>query len=89
MDPYTAIAELTELAEQLGMTVRVSPAADRSDHPGGAFVRLRGRDVVFLDPAGPTADQLAVLAGALRGHPGLDERFVKPSLREIIEGDLP
>jgi hypothetical protein len=45
--------------------------------------------MIFLDPGGSTADQLAVLAGALRGHPGLDERFIKPSLREIIEGEHP
>lgn len=89
MDPYSAIAELTELAEDIGWTVRVSPAADATSHPGGAIVRLRGKDMIFLDPGGSTADQLAVLAGALRGYPGLDERFIKPSLREIIEGEHP
>ncbi|MFP4140548.1 MAG: hypothetical protein ACOCVI_02015 [Planctomycetota bacterium] len=89
MDPYSAITELAELAEQVGLPVRISPAADASSHPGGAVVRLRGQDVLFLDPAASTADQLAVLVGALRDHPGLDDRFVKPSLRDIIEGDMP
>ena len=87
MDPYSTITELTELAEQVGLPVRISPAADATEHPGGAVVRLRGQDVLFLDPGASTADQLAVLAGALRDHPGLDDRFVKPSLRDIIEGD--
>lgn len=87
MDPYSAIAELTELAEQIGLPVRISPAADATSHPGGAVVRLRGQDVLFLDPGGSTADQLAVLAAALKDHPALEDRFVKPSLREIIEGD--
>jgi hypothetical protein len=87
MDSYQTIAELVELAAELGVEVRRAPAGDPSTHPGGALVTLKGKEVLFLDPSAGVADQLAVLAKTLQGRPELEDRYLKPSLREAIEGD--
>ena len=80
------IAALLELAESLGITVRRAPAMSGADeHPGGALVRLKGRDILFLDPTAPPADQLAVAAAALRGRAELADRFLPPDIRELLE----
>ncbi|MFP4054666.1 MAG: hypothetical protein ACLFV7_12465 [Phycisphaerae bacterium] len=87
MDSYQTIAELVELAAELGVEVRRAPAGDPTSHPGGALVKLKGREVLFLEPAAGVADQLAVLAATLKGRPELEDRYLKPSLREAIENE--
>ena len=78
------IAALMELAESMGIAVRRAPAMG-SEHPGGALVRLKGKDILFLDPTAPSGDQLEVAAAALRGRPELADRFLPPEIRELLE----
>lgn len=85
MDAIAQLETLLDLAEEMGVTVRRVPDGGKSDHPGGALVRLRGREVLFLDPTAAVADQLAVTARALRGRPQLDQRYLPPQLRDLIE----
>ncbi len=86
VDAVTQLESLLDLADDVGLAVRRVPGGADTDHPGGALVRLRDREVLFLDPDASVADQLAVAAGALRGRPQLDERYLPPELRELIEG---
>jgi len=87
VDPYAQLEALLELAEQVGLTVRAFPAAaDEGDHPGGALASLRGREVLFLNSAAAVTDRLAVAAAALADRPELEERFIPPELRAIIDG---
>jgi hypothetical protein len=80
------IQELLELSEGIGITVRMVPGSIVDDgHPGGAMVCLKGRDVLFLNPAASQADQLAVLTEALRDRPELADRYLRPDLRELLE----
>lgn len=93
MDVSSQLASLLELAESLGITIRRAPAVgDSSEHPGGAMVRLKDKDILFLDPTASPADQISVAASALRTRrEQLDGMFVPPQLRELIEAsdDLP
>ncbi|MBN1942785.1 MAG: hypothetical protein JW849_05765 [Phycisphaerae bacterium] len=87
MDDVSKLAAYIDLAEQLGIAVRRAPAStlESSEHPGGAWVRLHGKDVLFLNPAASTADQIHVAVEALRGRPELAEKFLPPELRDLLE----
>ena len=85
MDPYAQLASLLDLAEQLGLTVRLMPPSAEGEHPGGALVRLRGREVLFLDAQAGVADRLAVVARALAGRAEVEDRFLPPELRELLD----
>ena len=87
MDSYAQLEALLDLAEQAGVTVRQMAGMAESDHPGGALVRLKDVEVLFLDPAAPVADQLAVAARALRGREEMAGRFIPPELRDLIEAN--
>ena len=86
MDAHGQLGRLLELAEELRITVRRVPASgDEADHPGGAFVRLQGREILFLDPTASIPDQIGVVAGALRGRSELENRFLTPEIRQILD----
>lgn len=86
MDDISTLNRLIDLAEALGVEVRKAPPGGQ-EHPGGALVRLGSRSLLFLDPDAPVPDQLAVAAEALRGRAELDEQFLPPDLRGLLEGD--
>lgn len=85
MDGYQLLETLLDLAEQVGLTVRQASGTAGGDHPGGAVVRLKGADVLFLDPTAGVADQVAVAALALRGRAELQQRYLPPEVRDAIE----
>jgi len=85
VEEQSVFMAMLELAESLGMEIRRAPAGDAAEHPGGAVVRLKGREILFLDPSAGVADRMAVVASALRGRPELEDRFLPPNLREMIE----
>jgi hypothetical protein len=67
------------------MEIRRAPAAEGAEHPGGAVVRLKGRQIIFLDESAPVPERIAVLAGALAGREEIAEMFLPPALRDLIE----
>ena len=86
VEAYQQLEALLDLAGELGITVRqLAGAAAGAEHPGGALVRLRGQDVLFLDSTAAVADQLAVAAAALAGRGQLENRFLPPQLRQVID----
>lgn len=86
MEPHAKLSVLLDLAEELGIVIRRVPAASESpEHPGGAFVRLRGREILFLDPTAAASDQIAVVAAALRGRREIEDRFLPPEIRQLID----
>jgi len=87
MDHERKLAVLTDLAESLGFSVRlVGGVGDSANHPGGAVVRLKGRDVIFLNPSAGVADRISVLAEALRGRAEIEAMYLPPEVREAIDG---
>ncbi len=72
-----------DLAREAGLKVR--------NEPGGAVrsgvCRVRGEVLVMLSSADPLEERLAVAVGALREHagPGLEERYLPPAVRELLD----
>jgi len=86
MNPHEQLAALIDLAETVGIDVRIAPpSGGLSEYRPGALVRLKGREMLFLDPTASLADQIAVVAAALAGRSELQDRFIPPELREQID----
>ena len=86
MEELTKLNKLLELAEQVGITIRRAPGAgDGSEHPGGSLVRLRGSEMLFLDPTASTSDQISAVTTALKGRAELQDQFIPPGIRDMIE----
>jgi len=83
MDASGQLNELLDLVEQLGITIRRVPT--REDSAGGALVRLKGREILFLDTEASVADQVATVAAALAGRKELADRFIRPEIRELLD----
>jgi len=88
MDQPTQLGALIDLAEDLGLSIR-EIMASRGDapggRPGGALVRVKGKEIVFLDRGADLGEQIETLAGALRGRNELKDRFIPPEIRQLIE----
>lgn len=86
MDDPSRLGALLDVAEQLGIVIRRAPAAmESSEHSGGAWVRLHGKDMLFLNPAAPLVDQINVVAEVLRNRAELAEKFLPPELRDLLD----
>ncbi|MBI5722341.1 MAG: hypothetical protein HZA50_00110 [Planctomycetes bacterium] len=85
MEQHTILEKLLELAEELAIEVRHTPAAGTDEHPGGSVVRLKGKEILFLDPSAGLADQIAAAAAALQDRQQLNDRFIPPEVRQVIE----
>ena len=85
MTPDAMLSALLELAQTLNITVRTMPSGLDGQHAGGSLVRLRGKEIVFLDGAADTAEQVAALATALKGRADLENRFLPPEVREALD----
>ena len=85
MDPISQLTALMDLAENLGVEIRRAPGGGDGDHPGGALVRLRGKDIVFLNGDAAVVEQIEVLAAALAQKPEVQQMFLPPQLRQILD----
>lgn len=73
------IGELSEVAPQLGLAVRM----EKGRFAGG-LCTVNGEQLIVLNKRHPPERQFAVLAGALRGLP-LDDVYLKPGVRRALE----
>lgn len=88
MDSYSKLDDLISLSEETGIRIRRVPGSgDGFDHPGGAVVRLKGEQVLFLDPLASVEDQIDAAVRALRQRPELENRYLPPEIRELLEED--
>ncbi len=86
MEELTKLSKLLELVEQVGITIRRAPGAgDGGEHPGGSLIRLKGSEMLFLDPTASTSDQISAAANALRDREELCDQFIPPEIRDMIE----
>ena len=86
MDAAKRLEILTELAEEMGIEIRRAPSHGDWGEKAGAVVRLRGREIVFLDPSATPPDQAEVLAAALRQRRELRDRYLPPEIRLLLNG---
>ncbi len=86
MDKQSQLAFLSDLAESLGIEVRqASRKANLVESPGGALVRLKGRELLFIDPGASLVEQVAVVARALRDRGEIAEMYLPPEIRRLLE----
>jgi len=78
------LSSLVETAKSLGIEVRLVDTAG-SGKDGGALVRLKGREIIFLDVSAPIADRVETVARALAGRNELEQRYLPPEVRQAIE----
>jgi hypothetical protein len=72
--------ELISLAERLGATVRHV----RYEGEGG-LCTIGGRNVLIINDLLDVPDRIDVIARDLAGLPGLDEVYIVPEVRAIID----
>ena len=76
------IVELTDLAKQLGVTIRY----DKGDFEGGYCI-LKDQKVLLVNKRMTPQRKASILAVALH-EIGTDNMFLKPALREYIEDEV-
>ncbi len=75
------LRSLMALAERCGVALRF----ERLDGEGGGLCRVKGQDILFVDASADTATQLDQSAKALANHPAIEQCFVRPDLRAILD----
>jgi hypothetical protein len=91
VEPAEILDRLAELAAEAGLDVRVLSRGGRGAAdapPESAVCRVRGEVWVVLSADDPPEQRIAVLARALREHaaPLLEDRYLPPALRDLLEG---
>ena len=81
MDSQNLLEHLAELAAQLGISVRRTDLGGS----GGSLVSLRGRQILFIDTLADPQDQLERLIGDFARLPNLDQIYIIPELRELLD----
>lgn len=81
MDEQRQLTELLDLAERLGVEVRQVPL----DGQGGGICLLRGNLVLFVDTNAVIGDQIAKTAAAMGAIEGIEDSYVLPEVRELLE----
>ena len=78
----SAFDELLALAEKLGITVRHA----RLGGNGGGLATFKGQRHLFIDLDADPADQIDQTARALAKVEGWDGVYLRPDVRELLEG---
>ena len=81
MDSQDLLEHLAELAAQLGISVRRTDLGGS----GGSLINLRGRQILFIDTLADPQDQLERLIGDFARLPNLDQLYIIPELRELLD----
>ena len=77
----SAFDEMIDLAKRLGITVRHA----RLGGGGGGLAKVKGSRQLFVDLDAEPEDQLEQTAKALGGLSDLEQVFIRPDVRALIE----
>ena len=77
----SAFDELLAVAAKLGITIRHA----RLGGSGGGLARFKSRQQLFIDLDADPADQLDQTARAVARIEGLDQVFLRPDLRTLLD----
>ncbi|MGO9450100.1 MAG: hypothetical protein ACLQDV_03480 [Candidatus Binataceae bacterium] len=79
------IDELCEAAERVGLVVRRERILREIGYRArGGACRLREKDLIIIDREQPAAEQLEILAEALRSH-DLESLYLSPAARRVVQ----
>ena len=87
MESRQLLDALVGLAEEAGITVRVTGAGESDLPPRSGLCRVRGSLLLVLSAAEPLEARIEAAAAALGAHGGalLEGRFLPPAVRERLE----
>jgi len=83
MKPAALLRELLAVAESAGLRVRL----DKGRFQGGVC-KLEGRELMVLNQSHPPDVNVVLLAERLAHFP-LDEVYMKPAIRALVEAQRP
>ncbi|MBN2377020.1 MAG: hypothetical protein JXD22_11495 [Sedimentisphaerales bacterium] len=75
------MTRLLDLAEQVELEVRQVALGGE----GGGLCVLRGKNILFVDTMADAEEQIATTAQALAGLEKIDDMYVLPQIREILD----
>lgn len=86
MEPERLLGALVEVANQLGVTVRVEPLRVAVHLGSGGLCRVGGKAIVLLDSKSPVVDRVLTLADALVPLAAANGDVVMaPEIRELLD----
>lgn len=77
--------QLEALAQRLGVAVRYETLSGEETAGAGGLCRVKGKPVVIIHARAPISVKIRILAESLKRFP-LDELYIKPALRKLLEG---
>lgn len=86
MDDEIILFYLEELADQLGIVVRDESINLEETFSIGGLCRVEGKYILILNSKASLKEKVEVTVKALRQF-DLSDIFVKPIIRELLEGD--
>jgi len=83
MDDHIALSLLEELADKLGIPIRYEIIKDELTGLGG-LCRVDGKFILIIDSTAIAKEKIEIMTDALRRF-DLDDIYVRPALRELLE----
>jgi hypothetical protein len=77
--------QLEVLAQRLGVAVRYEMLSGEESSGAGGLCRVKGNPVVIIHAQAAVDVKIRILAESLKRFP-LDDLYLKPALRELLEG---
>jgi hypothetical protein len=84
MDDHTALNLLEGLADKLGIPIRYEIIKDELTGPGG-LCRIGGKYILFIHSKATAKEKTQIMIEALMRF-DLGDIYVRPALRELLEG---
>ncbi len=85
MNTEHLLNQLEELAGRLGIGVRYENVNVEESSLAGGFCRIKEKYVLIIQPQATINEKVRIITEALKTFP-LGDIYVKPALRELIEG---
>jgi hypothetical protein len=85
VDDAILLWQLEELADQLGILVRDENIILEEAFSAGGLCRVDGKYILILNSKATMDEKLQVMVKALRQF-DFDDMYVKPVIRELLEG---
>jgi hypothetical protein len=83
MDDHTALVQLEELAQRLGIKVRYETIKGSGMASLGGLVVLKGERVIIVNAKAKPKDKIQTLVRVLKQF-NLEEIYIRPALRKLI-----
>lgn len=85
MDDEYLLNELEELAGRLGIEVRYENLNSEESTGAGGLCRLKGKYVLIIHAPSTAKERARIVTEALKQFP-MEDLYVKPVIRELLEG---